>query len=314
MTSKPETNLEEALEYDGGVEIIPFDSLEPRWTVPGATEGGFLRYLTSWVGGPEGHINPNFGLGAVVSQETSVGYMKLMTGCRQKGIHAHTIVEIYIILKGEIEGFDGTDHKHYAGPMDCVYIPKGVPHGVRNSGTEDLDLLWIHDGIEKKGLSTYYFEEGSAPKIGGVSVIKFNNLEPHWAAPKAKEAPFLRYAITYVGGKDGYINTNPKQAALNDKTALGMMVIYPGNGQVPHSLPGNQCYVICQGRALITKGQKGEPKELRRLDGIWIPKGTVHSIRNPGHELLWVMWSHEVPQKADSVKYQLENIPAPRTK
>jgi len=303
MGSKAESNLEEMEYTGGGVEIIPFDMLEPKWTTPGATEGGFLRYLTSWVGGPEGFINPNRDGGAIVSQDASVGYMKLMTGCRQKGVHAHTIVEIYIILKGEVEGFDGLGHTHHAGPMDCIYIPKGVPHAVRNSGTEDLDLLWIHDGIEKKGLSTYYYTEAETPKIGGVEVIKFNNLEPHWGAPRAREAPFLRYVVSYVGGTGGYTNFNPKHAAVSEKCALGMMVIYPGNEQVPNSIPTDQCYVIVQGRALIIRGKKS--KELRRLDGIFVPAGTVHSIKNPGHELLWVMWSHEKPQHTESIKYLL---------
>ena len=84
---------DEASEYIGGAEIIPFDELVPKWTVPGATEGGYLRWLTSWVGGPEGHINPNFGR-SIVSDKTSVGFMKLMRGCRQKGVHSHTIVEV----------------------------------------------------------------------------------------------------------------------------------------------------------------------------------------------------------------------------
>jgi len=305
MGDRSTANLEE-MEYTGGVEIIPFDTLEPKWTVPGAKEGGFLRYLTSWVGGPDGYINPNFGAGSIVSKEASVGYMKLMTGCRQKGVHSHTIVEIYVILKGEIEGFDGTNTTHRAGPMDCVYIPKGVPHGVRNSGTEDLDLLWIHDGIEKKGAATYYFSEAETPKIGGVHVIKFNTLEPHWGAPRAKEAPFLRYLISYVGGNGGFVNFNPQQASVNDKCALGMMVIYPGNKQVPNSLPGSQCYVVVQGTAMIKQGKK--ERVLKRLDGVWVPAGTVHSIRNPGHELLWVLWTHETPQKADSIKYELEGI------
>lgn len=85
---------DEAKDYTGGgVEIIPFDELEPQWHVPGAKEGGYLRWLTSWVGGPKGHINPNFGR-SVISDKGCVGFMKLMQGCRQKGVHSHTVVEV----------------------------------------------------------------------------------------------------------------------------------------------------------------------------------------------------------------------------
>ena len=59
-------------------------------------------------------------------------------------MHVHSVTEIYVILKGEAESFDGVGNKHRAGPMDCLYIPAGVPHGVRTVGGEDLDLIWLH--------------------------------------------------------------------------------------------------------------------------------------------------------------------------
>lgn len=295
---------DQADEFDGAVQVVPFDSLEPQWHVPGAKEGGYLRYLTSWVGGPQGFVNPNFGKGALVSEELVTGYMKLMVGCRQKGTHAHTVTEIYIILKGEIEGFDGTDEKHRAGPMDCVYIPKGVPHGVRNCSSEDLELLWIHDGIEVKGASTYYYTKETTPNIGGVQVIKFNNLMPHWAAPSCQVKPHLRYAVSYVGGKDGYINTNPEDAVISDKTALGINVIFPGNRQVSHSIPGRVFYCVLEGNACVTKGRDRQMKKvLNRLDGVWVQPDTMHAIENVGSGYLWVCWALETPQETRSLTY-----------
>lgn len=188
--------------------------------------------------------------------------------------------------------------------MDCVYIPKGVPHGVRNCGSEDLDLLWIHDDIEKKGLSTYYYDEASTPRIGGVKVIPFINLEPQWAAPKAKEPPFLRYAVSWVGGQKGYINHNRGVAEESDKCTLGMLVIYPGCKQVPHSYAGNATYVIVEGTGMVDRGKGIEI--LKRLDGVRIPGGKEVAIRNIGTGLLWVLWTHERPQEENSVKYRIE--------
>jgi citrate synthase len=43
----------------------------------------------------------------------------------------HSVTEIYVILKGGVESFDGVGRVHRAGPLDCLYIPAGVPHGVR---------------------------------------------------------------------------------------------------------------------------------------------------------------------------------------
>jgi len=294
----------EASNFEGNVEVVPFNSLEPQWHVPGAKEGGYLRYLTSWVGGPQGFVNPNFGNGALESQDLVTGYMRIMTGCRQKGTHAHTIVEIYVILKGEIEGYDGTDETHRAGPMDLVYIPKGVPHGVRNCGTDDLEFLWIHDGIEVKGASTYFYSKEETPRVGGVKVVPWNTLEPHWAAPQASQAPFLRFAMSYVGGKGGFINLNPEQAIQSEATALGMTVIYPGNRQPTLSVAGKVCYIVVDGEAQLVWGKKKKPEQtLRRLDAIWVHEHTSFALHNRSDRLLWICWVMETPQKTDSVKY-----------
>jgi len=286
---------------DEGFEVIPFSELEPRWTVPGATEGGFLRWLVSWVGGPAGYINPS--LGRSVVSDMSVGFMRVEVGCRQKGVHSHTITEIYVILKGHCEGFDGNGDLHHAGPMDCVYIPVGVPHAVRNSGTEPLELLWIHDDVEKKGLSTYYYSEETTPKIGGVKVVEFQKLEANWDVPRASAAPYHRWLVSYVAGahKD-HINYNPKQAAINPKLAMGLVVILPGNKQVPYKLPGNQCYVVIKGTGVIER-VGGRSQKLEKLTGAFVKGGVVHSIRNLGEDSLWVCWVQERHQLISSAVY-----------
>lgn len=294
----------EADEFVGGAEVISFDALPEIRTVPGASEGGYLRYLKNWVGGPEGHVNPNFGTGALISGDSSVGFMRLSVGCRQKGVHSHGVAEIYVILKGQIEGYDGVGDKHFAGPMDCVYIPKGVPHGIRNTGTQDLDLLWVHDGMEKKSNITYYYDEASTPKIGGVAVIKFFDLEPHWSAPRARESPYLRFMASYVGGQDGLINYNPQQAYVSDKCALGLLVIWPESEQVPLSLQSAYCYVVMEGRAVVKTVKRKTQQTLGRLDALWVTAGTVHSFRNPGSEPLWLLWTTGTPQCTDTICYQ----------
>jgi mannose-6-phosphate isomerase-like protein (cupin superfamily) len=112
-------------------EIIRYVDLEPQWHVPGAKEPGFMRYLINWTGGPAGHINPNRGT-AVVSENTVVGMMNLPVGQRQKGLHYHSVCEIYIILRGNLEGYDGRGHITRVGPLDCMVIPAGVPRKFRD--------------------------------------------------------------------------------------------------------------------------------------------------------------------------------------
>lgn len=68
---------------------------------------------------------------AVAGMATGTVAMVFAIGNRQAGVHVHSVTWIYVILKGEAENFDGTGNVHGARPLDCLYIPRGLPHGVR---------------------------------------------------------------------------------------------------------------------------------------------------------------------------------------
>ncbi len=135
--------------------IVRFRDLGASWSTKQARQPGFMRWLVTWMGGPMGHINTNPGF-AVESTRCAVGMMVLPPGQRQAGRHIHGVTEVYVVLQGESEGFDASDHPHRAGPVDCTYIPPGCPHGVRNCGVEDVALIWVHDGIECNDAAVYY--------------------------------------------------------------------------------------------------------------------------------------------------------------
>ncbi|KAL2823608.1 RmlC-like cupin domain-containing protein [Aspergillus cavernicola] len=283
-------------------QIIRYSDLEPQWHVPGAKEPGFIRYLISWVGGPPGYVNPNKDT-AAISREVVVGLMNLPMGQKQKGIHYHSVAEIYIILRGELEGYDGTGHITRAGPLDCMYIPAGVPHGVRNCGTEDCDLIWIHDGIEKIGTSVYYMD-GEVPgtaQLDEISIIPFNELEANYSCPRAKEVEFMRWVVNWVGGPDGFDNFNRRVGVVSDRVAIGTTVLPPGQKSVPYCLQDGEVYVVLRGKALLNLG--GENREMGKLDGAYIAAGQIHSVRNHGEEPLYLMWVHERPQAIGSTRY-----------
>jgi mannose-6-phosphate isomerase-like protein (cupin superfamily) len=259
-----------------------------------------VRSLTTWVGGPEGYINSNLGT-SVISGRCAVGLMRMPIGNRQPGVHVHSITEIYVILKGEVESFDGVGRVHRAGPLDCLYTPAGVPHAVRAVGNEDLELVWLHDGIEKLGVSTYLEGDGPFPANEEVSLIPFSHLKPNWSNPRADEAGFARWSASWVGGPDGYVNYNRGHAALNERIGVGLTVIMPGSQQVPHSHPDGEIYVLLKGRGVARI--EGEMVELGPLDGIYYPAGEVHAISNPAEVPLYVMWVHESPQRLGTAVY-----------
>lgn len=259
-----------------------------------------MRSLTTWIGGPEGHINSNLGK-SVISGRCAVGLMRMPVGNRQPGVHVHSVTEIYVILKGEVESFDGLGRVHRAGPLDCLYIPAGVPHGVRAVGDQDLELVWLHDGIERLGVSTYLEGEGSFPADDEVSLVPFRELEPNRINPRAEETGHARWSASWVGGPEGYVNYNRGRAALNERIGVGLTVIMPGSRHVPHSHPVGEIYVVLKGRGVARI--EGESLEVGPLDGIYHPAGDVHALSNHADQPLYLMWVHEAPTRVEATTY-----------
>lgn len=266
------------------IQIVRFSDLEPSWSVLRAREPGFMRSLITWMGGPEGYINTNPGI-AVESRHCAVGLMDMGPGQRQPGVHTHSMVEIYVILDGTVESFDGVGNRHTAGPLDCLYIPKGVPHGVRTVGDTPVKLLWVNDAIEKWGVSRYQESPGPHEAEGGqtVSLIRFNDLEPNWSAPRAKEAGFIRWCVSWVGNEDQAtgLNFNPDIAARNDRVGISLAVVSAAN-RLPQNekAQGDRLLVVTRGHAILTAGS--ERFEIAPLDAVFCPAGMPLDLRALG--------------------------------
>lgn len=263
------------------LRIVRNRDLEPAWTVLRAKEPGHMRSLVTWMGGPEGYINTNPGV-AIESHHCAVGLMDMGPGQRQPGVHTHSMVEIYVILDGEVESFDGVGNRHTAGPLDCLYIPKGVPHGVRTVGDKPVKLLWVNDAIEKWGVSRYQEGPGPHPAENGqtVALVRFNDLEPNWSAPLAKEAGFLRWRVSWAGSATHATGTNlnPGVAASNERVGVSLTVVQPAN-RLPRDeiARGDRLLVVARGRAILGFGY--EHTEIGPQDAVFCPAGTAPDLR-----------------------------------
>ena len=58
-------------------------------------------------------------------------------------LHHHVPQEIYLIRKGEGQLLRHDGEPALVRKDSFVYIPKNCPHGLRNIGNEDLEILWI---------------------------------------------------------------------------------------------------------------------------------------------------------------------------
>jgi mannose-6-phosphate isomerase-like protein (cupin superfamily) len=267
--------------------IVPFRDLEPSWNTKQAKEPGYMRWLTTWVGGPAGYINTNPGT-AIESTHAAIGMMYLPKGQRQAGKHIHGVAEIYIVLQGELEGFDASGHPHHASAMDCTYIPAGCPHGVRNSGLEDVILVWVHDAIERSGTAVYYADDHPFPDAPPIRLLPFAGLQPDWSASGATEPGFMRWSVNWVGGN----------GIANARVAIGMTVLEPGNTLPPAGSPAARLYVVIDGQGITDIGSG--TTLLGRLDGLHVPAGEKVAIRNNGPESLRLLWVDELGSAPDA--------------
>lgn len=273
------------------VRIVRNRDLEAFWGVLRAKEPGFMRSLITWMGGPEGYINTNPGT-AIENSHCAVGLMDMGVGQRQPGVHTHTMTEIYVILEGVVESFDGVGNRHTAGALDCLYIPKGVPHGVRTVGDRPVKVLWVNDAIEKWGVSLY--QEGVGPHLADheVSLIPFSILEPNWSAFQAKEPGFMHWNISWVGGATTGPNYNPDQAARNDRVGVSLCVVQPANRMATNPAVGQQLYVVVRGRAVVVAGPQ-QHEMLNPQDAVCCPAGTSLDLRALDGEPLTLVRVHE---------------------
>lgn len=268
--------------------IVRADDLEPTWTVKQAKEPGFMRSLITWVGGPEGHINTNPEV-AVESLGCVMGLMRMPQGNRQAGVHVHSVTEVYVILKGRCESFDGEGRRHVAGPLDCLYIPVGVPHGVRTVGEEDLELVWVHDAIERWGVSRYLEGPGPFPADDEVRLVSVDDLEPQWNGARATEVGYMRWSVNWIARSEEE-NLNPGAAEINPRLGLGLTVVAPWNRLASFAPDTAETLLILSGRAIAEIG--GSRSTLGRLDAVHVPAGSEIGIRSASDaplQLLWVL-------------------------
>ncbi|EXJ89879.1 hypothetical protein A1O3_02946 [Capronia epimyces CBS 606.96] len=279
--------------------IIRWKDLEPSWHLA-RQEPGYMRWMIQWVGGPEGYYNCSPGQ-AVISEDAVVGFMHIPQNNRQRGLHYHSITEIYVILRGEVLGWDGHGEEHRAGPLDCIYIPAGVPHGVRTYGDEPVDLIWLHDALEKKGTTVYWDPSLPNPQDESketIKIVSYKDLEPNWDDAQKLPPGQMHSNRSYVSGVKGSKNFNPGKAVPNNKAALGLTVIPEGHKQIITGRANAETCVIVSGKAVVNIGNGNE--ELGRLDAVYVPAGVSRTLRNHGTEPTYIVWTHEKPSLGET--------------
>lgn len=180
-----------------------------------------------------------------------------------------------------------------------------MPHGVRCYGSEDAELIWVHDGVEPKGSSVYLHGPGPFPQDDDITLIRYNGLEPDWSLPRAKEPEFMRWRTTYVGGNTGFENYNPDLSVTNDNIYIGLHTLLPAQKDVPYETDQGEIRVVLDGKVVISEGSmKGT--ELQHLDSAFFHSGQSVSLRNHGKASARMLVVTEAPRCLANIRYQTD--------
>jgi mannose-6-phosphate isomerase-like protein (cupin superfamily) len=266
---------------------VRYDDLEPLFMLPNSRKPGFLRWIKAYTGNEDyPDLAPRDG---AVTSGVLPALQGIYAGNYQWGPHAHTIGEVYMILQGRgiTMGVNGGD---VVEPLDCVFVPRHAPHGVRSVGDEDLILVAIHEEDEPADAIRYFGPGEIDPDVDypGQSVIRFEELEPRWAG---EDGGNHRWSVSYVGGPEGHFHLNPETGKVGDQVSAGVTVISPGHTHVMHSHPTSESYIVARGRAEVLGHPEIEP--LGAFDALLVPAGVEHGLRALGDDPLYVIWLHD---------------------
>ncbi|TCZ51108.1 cupin domain-containing protein [Roseicella aquatilis] len=159
---------------------------------------------------------------------------------------------------------------------------------MRAVGEEDLELVWVHDGIERNGVSVYLEGEGPFPAEREVQLIRFADLRPGGSSSDGGDAG---WSVTWVAGPAGSPNHNPAQAAANGRVGIGMTALAPGETLDLPGHGGPRLAVVIAGTATVEV--EGGPTGLGPLDALHCQAAAACTLGNRGSAPLWVLWVDE---------------------
>lgn len=124
------------------VKLVKYNELMPYWESHKAKEIGNSRFLVNWIGSAEGiDFNPEH---SGKSEHIVFGSMGILPYNKQPR-HRNGTGVVYFIAQGSVavSGADGKEE--VVGPYDCIYVPAGEPHGLRNIAGETAYVIWLHE-------------------------------------------------------------------------------------------------------------------------------------------------------------------------
>jgi mannose-6-phosphate isomerase-like protein (cupin superfamily) len=82
------------------------------------------------------------GEGKITANGFMMGYVVIYPGGKVP-MHEHENEEVYTVLKGSGEMHIGSEVQKMEA-ISSVYVPSGQPHSLVNTGSEDLEMMFVY--------------------------------------------------------------------------------------------------------------------------------------------------------------------------
>ncbi|CAB4883087.1 unannotated protein [freshwater metagenome] len=143
-------------------------------------------------------------------------------------------------------------------------------------------------------------------RCNGGDIVLFEQLEPTWNNPHAREEGHLRWIVSYFGGTPGQINDNPETGLLSTQGSAGLMWLQAGGRQYGvHQHTMRETYVILKGQ--VESIEPGRSHLAGPLDCLTMPPGAPHAVRAVGSEDVVLLWCHDANEEIGRSQYYDES-------
>ena len=225
--------------------------------------------------------------------------------------HVHSYEESLFVMSGEVV-VQTPGEAVRLGPGDYGLIPVGVPHSLRNEGSDPVQWARMSAPAPR---AAYDFDTYVVPDLTATDAVsadvrdprlrRYGNITPAHMDPRGQTQDKLAVSASMRTALLVYSGITVKMMVDSDLGAVQstmFMVQYEPDGLAgPHDHPFEETYLITEGSVEATFD--GKPYVLEVGDVAWAGVGCVHGFRNVGQGV--VRWLEtQAPQPPGRHSYR----------
>lgn len=225
--------------------------------------------------------------------------------------HVHSFEESVYVLDGEVV-LQVPEAAVRLGPGDYGLVPVGVPHTLRNTGSEEARWAEMLAPQPRPEYGADTFRVPDVAQIEPVSVDprdprtrSFGNIRPEHMDPAKQSQNLLAVSASMRTALLVYGGITVKMMVDSDLGAVlstMFMVQYDPDGKAsPHDHPFEETYLILEGGVDATFD--GEKYRLEPGDLAWAGAGCAHSFAATGEPVRWLETQAPQPPGRHSYRF-----------